>query len=95
MVAFFFIGAGAGAGAGEKNTRSRSRSRSKMERLCNTAPRGMIPQRVMRFKKNLIVLFIVSLESDVIETSIFLNCKTYIKITFYSLLLLYFELLSV
>ena len=63
--------------------------------LQNMTPRGMIPQRVMRFKKNLIVLFIVSLESDVIETSIFLNCKTYIKITFYSLLLLYFELLSV
>ena len=86
MKAFFFIGAGAGAGAGEKNTRSRSRSRSKMERLCNTAPRGMIPQRVMPIRsvirKNLFVLFTVSVESDEIENSSFFYVKHALNLHF-------------
>ena len=58
--------------------------------LYNMTPRGLIPRprRVMLlysiFRRNLIILFFVSFESDEIETSIFLNCKTYIKLSFYS-----------
>ena len=48
---------------------------------------GMIPWKVMLLysviRKNLIVLFTVSVESNEIETSIFKKCKTYIKLKFF------------